>query len=111
MDCNQYVKEQAACVGDSCNRRPICSGWLVGQVKHIWLREGIDLKKGEFSKAIVALVIALNVIFSASVLYVYLRVGSEPTSLVVAWFAFTTGELWLVAGIRRKKIDRGDVDV
>jgi hypothetical protein len=55
-----------------------------------------------FSKVIVALVILLNVAFAAAVLYVYSRVGSEPTSLVVAWFAFTTGELFLLAKIKRE---------
>ena len=54
-----------------------------------------------FSKTIVALVILLNVSFAAAVLYVFLRTGTEPTALVVAWFAFTTGELWLLAKIKR----------
>lgn len=54
-----------------------------------------------FSKAIVALVIFLNVSFAAAVLFVFLRIGSEPTALVAAWFAFTTGELWLLAKIKR----------
>ena len=48
-----------------------------------------------------ALVILLNVSFAAAVLYVFLRTGTEPTALVVAWFAFTTGELWLLAKIKR----------
>ena len=37
---------------------------------------------------IVALVIMLNVAFTGAVLYVFLRTGAEPTSLVIAWFAF-----------------------
>lgn len=61
-------------------------------------------KRGRFSKFIVTLVILLNVVFTASVLYVFLRVGSEPTVLIGAWFAFTTGELWMLASIRKKKI-------
>lgn len=63
-----------------------------------------------FSKWIVAAVIALNAIFAAAVLYVFMRVGSEPATLVGAWFAFTTGELWALANIKKKKIDRGDVN-
>ncbi len=58
----------------------------------------------KFSKLIVTLVILLNVAFAASVLYVFLRVGSEPTALIAAWFAFTTGELWLLAGIKKKEV-------
>lgn len=57
-----------------------------------------------FSKKIVALVILLNALFTGAVLFVFLRVGSEPTTLVAAWFAFTTGELWLLSGITREKV-------
>ena len=59
-----------------------------------------------FSKAIVSLVIMLNVIFSAAVLFVFLKIGSEPTTLIGAWFAFTTGELWLLAGIKKKEVEK-----
>lgn len=62
-------------------------------------------KEGRFSKRIVALVIFLNVIFAAAVLYVFLRTSSEPTVLVGCWFAFTTGELWMLSSIRKKKED------
>ena len=60
-----------------------------------------------FSKKIVALVIALNIVFTGAVLYVFLRTGAEPTSLVVAWFAFTTAELWTLAGITKEKLKGG----
>lgn len=59
-----------------------------------------------YSKFIVALVIMLNVAFTGAILFVFLRVGSEPTTLVAAWFAFTTGELWLLSGITREKVRR-----
>jgi len=59
-----------------------------------------------YSKIIVALVILLNTGFAGAVLYTFLRVGSEPTALVAAWFAFTTGELWLLSGITREKVRR-----
>lgn len=58
-----------------------------------------------YSKIIVTLVILLNTGFAGAVLYAFLRVGSEPTALITAWFGFTTGELWLLAGIRKKKIE------
>lgn len=61
--------------------------------------------KSDFSKSIVTAVVFLNTVFTAAVLYVFLRVGHEPTSLIVAWFAFTTGELWMLAGIRKKKME------
>ena len=61
-------------------------------------------KKGRFSKFIVTLVILLNVVFTIGVFYVFLRIGSEPTTLIGSWFTFTTIELWSLAKIRRDKI-------
>lgn len=59
----------------------------------------------KFSKWIVSLIILLNVIFTTAVLYVYLKVGSEPTTLIGAFFMFTTGELWLLASIKKKEVN------
>lgn len=59
----------------------------------------------KFSKAIVSLVILLNTAFSMAVLYIFYRVGAEPTTLIGAWFGFTTMELWALAGIKRKEIE------
>jgi len=61
----------------------------------------------QFSKLIVAMIIALNIGFTAAVLYVFIRIGNEPTALIAAWFAFTTGELWLLSGIKKEKL-RGE---
>lgn len=61
--------------------------------------------KARFSKGIVALVIMMNIVFAGAVLYVYLRVGSEPKTLIAAFFAFTTGELWFMASIKKKEIE------
>lgn len=60
-----------------------------------------------FSKKIVAMIILLNVAFTIAVLYTFLKVGSEPTSLIIAWFGFTTGELWLLSGITKTKVNSG----
>ena len=60
----------------------------------------------KFSKDIVVMVIILNISFTAAVLYTFLKVGSEPMTMIGCWFAFTTGELWLLAGIKKKKIDK-----
>ena len=59
----------------------------------------------KFSKVIVSLVILLNIIFTLAVLYIFYRIGTEPTALIAAWFGFTTGELWFLAGIRKKKME------
>lgn len=58
----------------------------------------------KFSNLIVVAVVILNVIFTAAILFVFCKVGSEPTSLVVAWFTFTTGELWALASIKKHKV-------
>lgn len=54
-----------------------------------------------FSKLIVSAIVAMNALFTVAVLYIYLRVGSEPAVLIGAWFAFTTGELWALASIKK----------
>jgi len=64
------------------------------------------MKKNRFSKLVVFLVILLNTGFVIGVIYAFLKVGSEPTALIAAWFAFTTGELWMLSGITKKKIDK-----
>lgn len=53
------------------------------------------------------MIILLNVAFTIAVLYTFLKVGNEPTSLIVAFFAFTTGELWLLSGITKTKVNSG----
>lgn len=59
--------------------------------------------KGRFSKLIIILIIFLNAVFTAAVLYVFLKTSAEPTALVGCWFAFTTSELWALASIKKKK--------
>lgn len=61
----------------------------------------------KFSKTIVSLVILLNAAFTVAVLFIFYRVGMEPTSLIAAWFGFTTVELWALAGIKKREIERG----
>ncbi len=68
------------------------------------------MERNRFSKWIVALVILLNALFTGAVLFVFLRVGSEPTTLVAAWFGFTTVELWTLAGITKSKLKGGVAD-
>lgn len=66
------------------------------------------MSKMKYSKFIVTLVILLNTAFAFSTLYVFLRTSSEPTTLIAAWFAFTTGELWLLKDIKKSKIKGGN---
>ena len=65
-------------------------------------------KKSMFSKTIVASIILLNVIFTIAVLSIFLRTSNEPSGLIVAWFSFTTVELWSLAGIKKAKERKGD---
>ena len=59
----------------------------------------------KFSKAIVSLVIILNAAFTVAALYIFYRIGAEPTTLIGAWFGFTTVELWALAGIKKREIE------
>ena len=63
-------------------------------------------KEGQYSKALVTLIIFLNIIFTVAVFVVFARTGSEPSTLIATWFSFTTVELWSLARIKKKKIDR-----
>ena len=65
-------------------------------------------KKRHFSKLIVALVVFMNISFTAAVLYVFFATGNEPTALVGAWFTFTTGELWMLSSIKKTKVKKGE---
>lgn len=56
----------------------------------------------KYSKAIVITVIALNLLFALGAFYLFLKTEKEPTVLTGAWFAFTTGELWMLANIRKQ---------
>jgi hypothetical protein len=62
----------------------------------------------KFSKFIVVLIIALNIVFAAVVLWIFDRTKVEPTELVRAWFAFTTGELWFLATIKKAEAKKND---
>ncbi len=77
----------------------------MGFLKGYKPRKGGPRPRPKYSKVIVALVILMNVAFTAAVLFIYLQVGSEPKTLIAAWFAFTTGELWFLSGIKKKEID------
>jgi len=50
----------------------------------------------------------MNIAFTVAVLYVFLKTSSEPVALVGAWFAFTTGELWMLSSIKKVKVEKGD---
>lgn len=61
------------------------------------------MKKGLFSKFMVFLIIVLNIWFTLKVFDVVEATSVEPSSLVMSWFAFTTGELWMLSSIKKAK--------
>lgn len=63
----------------------------------------MNKKKGIYSKAIVLLVITLNVWFTDRVLKAFEIVGTEPVALIGAWFTFTVGELFMLSSIKKAK--------
>jgi len=62
----------------------------------------------KFSKIVVGAVIALNVIFTAAILYVFLKTGSEPSVLIGSFFGFTTVEMWNLASIKKSENKSGE---
>lgn len=65
-------------------------------------------KNKSYSKFIIGFVIAANVIFTAAVLWVFLRTSVEPVALIGSWFTFTTVEVWQLAKIKQKKLEKGE---
>lgn len=63
-------------------------------------------KKKSFSKLIIGFVIGANILFTIAVLRIFLQTASEPATLIGAWFAFTTVEVWQLAKIKQKKVEK-----
>ena len=68
---------------------------------------GRELKKGLFSKVLISLIIAANIAFVAVVLYIFCTTYAEPSTLIMAWFGFSTGELWALAFVKKSKLKSG----
>jgi len=68
------------------------------------------MTENKFSKKVVRWIITLNALFVVAVLVLYWHTGSEPAALIASWFAFTTGELWALAGIKREETKKGGSD-
>jgi len=68
------------------------------------------MTENKFSKKVVRWIIMLNALFVVAVLILYWHTGSEPATLIASWFAFTTGELWALAGIKREETKKGGSD-
>lgn len=63
------------------------------------------MPSNRFSKRIVILVILLNVVFIGAIFGLAWYEQSMPSdAVVVAWFAFTTGELWTLSRITQAKV-------
>lgn len=60
-----------------------------------------------FSKALVSLIITLNVSFVIGALFISGIGNTVPDSLIIAWFSFTTAELWQLATIKKAKVRNG----
>lgn len=63
-----------------------------------------------FSKKIVIAVLTLNVLFTTAVLVVSWHTAQSLDSLIVAFFGFTTCELWTLGKIKREEQGRTDVN-
>ena len=61
------------------------------------------MTRSKYSKHLILLVIALNIVFAGIAMFVLWDTGSESPSLTAAWFGFTTTELLAIAGIKVSK--------
>lgn len=68
------------------------------------------MKKGNYSKGVVALLLFVAVLFSGAVLVTFWHTGAEPATLVSCFFGAVVGELWILAGIKKKKIQKSAPD-
>ena len=83
-------------------------GYPVGSQPETGKDEEKEVRKGIFSKVLIALIVAANVAFAVAVLVVFCSTYSEPSTLIMAWFGFTTGELWALAFVKKKKLEKGE---
>ena len=56
-----------------------------------------------WKRGLVAVIISLNVIFTAIILWLVWLGRQEPAALIVAWFGFTTAELVTLATLAVKE--------
>ena len=61
----------------------------------------------KYSKLIVFLLVAANIAFTYKILLLFEQTGTEPTTLIVSWFGFTTGELGWLSMITKAKVKKG----
>lgn len=62
--------------------------------------------KNQYSKILVSIIVLINILFVIATMYLYYLKGTEPVALITAFFGFTTVELWNLATIKKKKIDK-----
>lgn len=66
-------------------------------------------QKGDFMKKTIKWMIIMNVAFTIAVFYVFLRTGSEPSTLVDKWFLFTSTEAGVLGVIKIFKVRQNGV--
>ena len=69
-----------------------------------------ELRKGIFSKILIALIILANLAFVVAILIIFCFTYSEPSTLIMAWFGFSTGELWALAFVKKQKLKKGETE-
>ncbi len=62
--------------------------------------------KKDFSKTVVISISVFLILFTAAILYIFLRIGAEPSTLIVSVFGAAMGQYWNLASIKKKKIDK-----
>lgn len=64
------------------------------------------MKKGQYSKWLIPIVIVLNIGFAVGIMIAMKSGADEPTTLVNRWFDWTTVEILVLFGIKAGKIGK-----
>ncbi|MDU5080212.1 hypothetical protein [uncultured Tissierella sp.] len=72
----------------------------LNKIKDVLDLEEKSKKKLQFNKKIVMIIVVMNILFTATIVFLYYKTGSEPSTLIERWFKFTGTELVALAGIK-----------
>lgn len=78
---------------------------ILEQAEAIKKKEATKVKKrkGRFMKATIVCLFLFLLIFTCTVLYIFYRTGSEPSTLIASVFALCVGEFSILGLIKNKK--------
>jgi len=68
------------------------------------LDRGDSMSKNKFSKGLIVLIVLSNMVAAGISFWLFAKTGGEPVATLGVWFGFSTGELWIMATVKKAKI-------